>query len=121
MEVATDPENLDLTEEDIALQDEFDELLAEHGEESDALGYRCIIVEEGHTCEFGVIHFLLNRDREHSFAATVRRHVIGDGKVGETDDHYVVGPGEKMKLGCSQTEEDGPETRRTVISESVRP
>jgi hypothetical protein len=97
-------------------QDRFDRMVDHLGEEAEELGYRTIIVEEWHECEFGFDHFVLNRDRRNTYAVTIRNYVIGGDGAPVSDSRLVVGPGEKKELGCSQTERGGPITWRRVIS-----
>lgn len=99
-------------------QDRFDRMVDHLGEEAEELGYRNTIVEEWHECEFGFDHFVLNRDRHHSFSVTIRNYVVGEHARSVQDTHVVMGPGEKKELGCSQKERGGPITWRSVISES---
>ena len=109
----------DLGVRDQEEQDRFDRMVDHLGEEAEELGYRNIIVEEWHECEFGFDHFLLNRDRRNSFTVTIRNYVIGEDARPVPDSRLVMGPGEKKELGCSQVERDGPITWRRVISESM--
>ena len=106
-----------LRSRDVEVQDHFAKLVDALGPEAEELGYRTVIVEEWQDCQYGLDHFLLNRDREHGFHVLVRSYVVGEKGTPLPDRTYDIGPGEKIELGCSQKEKGGPVTWRVVVSE----
>lgn len=102
---------------DVEMQDHFARLVDELGPEAEELGYRTVIVEQWQDCQYGLDHFLLNRDREHGFHVRIRNYVDGESAEPLPDRTYDIGPGEKIELGCAQKEKGGPMTSRVVVSE----